>query len=176
MTVPNPIQWLTDEKISRLQRFVRFQLLIELGMLLVWISLFITFEVWTSPNMDAARLSLLLSLLGHLGTPLALISLNHGLGKHVGWERWFLMFGNLFTDVWSALDAWLHLEAKGVVPDALAICRTFTTMALVTSSVAVIVYLYALLRQSTTTPHGEVAAIFEQLLPPRSTRVRPIHK
>lgn len=179
MGIPSPLHWVADERLSPLQRLVRVQLLVELAFLPVWIAFFVTFEVWTTtPGMDAARLSLVISLLGHLGTPLALIALNHGLSKrHVGWERWFLMFGNLFTDVWSALDAWLHLQDKDASAEALSICRAFTTMALVTSSLAVAVYLYALIKQAAPEDAGLPASlsVLEQLLPQRPTRVRPMH-
>ena len=182
MPLPNPLRWLLDEPRSALHRLVRFQLVCELLLLVVWVTLYGVLEGYAlaaSPDLWYARFSLVFSLVGHLGTPLALIKLDHGMGKgHVGWERWFWLFGNLFTDIWSALDAWLHLPDKALVAEAIAICRAFTTVALVTSSLAVIVYAVVLFTRAegeTTTTTVIQMTMHEPLL--RNTaKVRPLYK
>lgn len=167
---------------------MRLLLLFELLLLVAWIVIFILLSAaFPSPDIWFARLSLVLSLLGHPGTALVLIKLDHeldaGKAKRVGFGRFFWLFGNLFTDVWSVVDAWVDLAERDLAPTALALVRGFTTTALVASSLGVIVYVVALVQQhsrddtgTTTTTitytQREVVGVGEPLLP--QPRVQPL--
>lgn len=163
-----------------LLRVVRLLQVAELLLLVFWIIVFALLRTYESPDIYYARLAILLSLLGHLGTALALITLNHGLLKgHPGWERWFWLFGTLFTDIWSALDAWLDLWTRDISAAALALVRAFTTTALVISGLAVIVYFAALFLGGTNSNEKAAHQLAEALLPQpllRPAKVKPIHK
>lgn len=182
MVAPNPVRWLTSG--TALEIWVKVLLLSEVLMLIVWVVLFGVLESYDEqtlwPDLYYARTALLFSLLGHLGTPLTLTWLGHEMEKGtLRWERWFWMLGNLFTDIWSATDAWRHLGEKSLPPEALGMVRGFTTTALVLSSIGVITYLIVLLLQAVmpeTTTAAENTQIQEPLIPAllQPPRVKPI--
>lgn len=177
---PNPITWLTTGPPHLI--WVKVLLLIELLLLLIWVTLFAVLEVHysktTSPDIYYARSGLLFSLLGHLGTPLILTELTHGLEEHnVRWTYIFWMLGNLFTDVWSTTDAWNHLPDHDIEGAVIGILRGFTTTTLVFSSIGLATYAAILLfittQPSSSSDEAVHAQIQEPLLVPVA-KVRPL--
>jgi len=182
MPCPNPWRWLVSEHhVSTLHRIVRFLLLFELALLVTWVSLFIVlataYPAAGSPDLWYAKLGMVISLLGHPGTALVLIKLDHeldkGRAKRAGWGRFFWLFGNLFTDVWSVVDAWSDLADRAIAHGAVAVVQAFTTVALVASSVGVVVYFAVLMTQSSSSAENEDSAqLVESLLP--APKVQPL--